>query len=156
MTTSTLLKRGLVPAVMLAATALVMPFEGKRNKVYLDPANILTSCWGHTGRELKPGMRFSDDQCLDQLVADLSAANRALEAMVDVPLSDSEHAAYLSFIYNAGAGRFQTSTMRKHLNAGKRQQACQELLRWVYINKQFSEGLARRRQAEARLCQRDL
>lgn len=156
MTTTTLVKRGLVPAVLLAATALVMPFEGKRNTVYLDPANILTSCWGHTGKELKPGMRFTDDQCLDQLVADLSEANRALESMVDVPLSESEHAAYLSFVYNAGAGRFQTSTMRKYLNAGKRFEACDELMRWVYIKKQYSAGLARRRLAESTLCKRQL
>lgn len=156
MTTSSLIKRGLVPAAMLAATALVMPFEGKRNTVYLDPAHILTSCWGHTGKELISGMRFTDEQCLDQLVADLSEANRVLKSMVDVPLTESEHAAYLSFIYNAGAGRFQASTMRKHLNAGKRLDACNELQRWVYIKKQYSEGLAKRRRAEAQLCKRDL
>lgn len=153
---SKLLSRGIAGAVALSAAVLIVPFEGKRNEVYLDPARILTSCYGHTGKELKPGMVFTDDQCLDQLAADLKLHNRFMLAAVKVPLSVGEHAAYLSFVYNAGAGRWQQSTMLTLLNQGRRKEACHQLMRWVYINGQRSAGLTNRRRAEAQLCMRDL
>ena len=155
-TQNKLASRGIIGAVALSAALLVMPWEGKRNEVYLDPANILTSCYGHTGPELKPGMKFTDEQCLDKLAADLSKHNRQMLAFVKVPLSEGEHAAYLSFAYNAGAGRWQNSTMLQLLNQGKRKEACHQLMRWVYIKGQFSQGLQNRRRAEAKLCMRDL
>jgi len=151
-----LAKRGIIGAVALSAVALIVPWEGKKNEVYLDPANILTSCYGHTGPELKPGMKFTDEQCLDKLAADLSKHNRQMLAFVKVPLSEGEHAAYLSFVYNAGAGRWQKSTMLRLLNEGKRKEACHQLMRWVYIKGQHSNGLMNRRRAETKLCMRDL
>ncbi len=155
-TQNKLASRGIIGAVALSAAVLIMPWEGKENEVYLDPANILTSCYGHTGPELKPGMKFTDEQCLDQLAADLSKHNRQMLAVVQVPLSEGEHAAYLSFVYNAGAGRWQKSTMLQLLNQGKRKEACHQLMRWVYIKGQQSNGLTNRRRAEAKLCMRDL
>lgn len=147
---------GVSGALLLSATLLVAPFEGKRNDVYVDPANILTSCYGHTGPELKKGQRFTDDQCLEQLAIDLSSHNRQMLSVVKVELSEGEHAAYLSFVYNIGAGQWQKSTALKQLNSGSRFSACEQLKRWVYINGQPSKGLANRRQAEYQMCVKDL
>lgn len=147
---------GLAGAIAIAGAVLVAPHEGKVNEVYLDPANILTSCYGHTGRELKPGMTFTDDQCLDQLVADLSEHNRLLMSVVKVSLSEGEHAAYLSFVYNVGIGQFRKSTMLGNLNEGFRVSACNQLMRWIYIKGKESNGLRTRRAAERKMCLKDL
>ncbi|HAT42368.1 MAG TPA: glycosyl hydrolase [Rheinheimera sp.] len=151
-----LIAAGVSGAVLLSATVLVVPFEGKVNKVYVDPANILTSCYGHTGRELKKGMQFTDEQCLDQLATDLAKHDKQMLSAVTVPLSEGEHAAYLSFVYNVGVGSWQQSTLLKLLNKGARLSACEQLKRWIYIDGQPSKGLANRRQAEYTMCIKDL
>lgn len=147
---------GVGGALLLSATALVAPWEGKVNDVYVDPANILTVCFGHTGSDLKMGQFFTDEECLDLLAKDLAKHNKQLLSSVKVPLSEGEHAAYLSFVYNAGIGRFQKSTLLVLLNKGARFSACEQLKRWVFINGQKSNGLVNRRNAEYKMCIKDL
>lgn len=147
---------GISGALLLSATVLIAPFEGKRNEVYVDPANILTSCYGHTGRELKKGQRFTDEQCLEQLAIDLSSHNKQMLSVVSVQLTEGEHAAYLSFVYNIGVGQWKTSTALRLLNGGSRLTACEQLKRWIYIDGKPSKGLANRRQAEFNMCVKDL
>lgn len=151
-----LLAAGISGAVALSGAVLIAPHEGKVNEVYLDPANILTSCYGHTGKELKPGMKFSDDQCLQQLAGDLVEHNKQLLSVVKVPLSEGEHAAYLSFVYNVGIGQFRKSTLLANLNEGFRVSACNQLMRWIYIKGKESNGLRTRRAAERKMCLKDL
>lgn len=151
-----LLAAGISGAVALSGAVLIAPHEGKVNEVYLDPANILTSCFGHTGKSLKPGMKFSDDQCLQQLAGDLVEHNKQLLSVVKVPLSEGEHAAYLSFVYNVGIGHFRKSTLLANLNEGFRVSACNQLSRWIYIKGKESNGLRTRRAAERKMCLKDL
>lgn len=167
-----LIAMGLCSAVALSGALLVAPHEGKVNNVYLDPANILTSCYGHTGPELKIGMQFTDEQCLQQLAADLAAHNQILRSVVKVPLSEGEYAAYLSFLYNVGPGKYgvkdgfvflrsgRMSSMLRLLNAGQRVAACKQLQYWTTatVNGERSQlnGLVRRRNAEMKICLKDL
>lgn len=117
-----------------------------------DPVGIVTSCYGHTGPELKLGQKFSEDQCLEQLAKDLSKHNTEMMKHVKVQLSAGEHAAYLSFTYNVGVGNFKSSTLLKKLNAGKREEACNQLSRWVFAKGKKFRGLVNRRQQEKELC----
>jgi len=143
---------GLGGAIALSGAFLVAPFEGKENKVYVDPVGILTSCYGHTGNELKKGQVFTDEQCLDQLAEDLLEHDKKMLRYVYVPLSEEEHAAYLSFTYNVGVGAFKNSTLLKKLNAGDRVGACNELTRWNKAGGKVLNGLTKRRQAEREMC----
>ena len=147
---------GIVGALAISATALIIPSEGEVLGVYLDPARILTSCYGHTGPELKMGQTFTREKCLDQLVVDLHKHDRQLRSVVKVPLSEGEHAAYLSFVYNVGIGKFRQSTALVKLNSGRRIEACHELLRWVYADGKVLNGLRTRREAERKVCLKDL
>lgn len=147
---------GVSGALLLSATVLVAPFEGKRNEVYVDPANILTSCYGHTGKELKTGQKFTDEQCMEQLANDLSSHNKLMLSVVTVQMTDGEKAAYTSFVYNVGFGQWRKSSVLKLLNSGARHNACEQLKRWVYINGQPSRGLVNRRNAEYKMCIKDL
>lgn len=143
---------GLGGAVALSGAYLVAPFEGKENSVYLDPVNILTSCYGHTGQELKKGQTFTDKQCLDQLAVDLVKHDKQMLQYVRVPLTDKEHAAYLSFTYNLGVGAFSESTLLKKLNQKEFEAACKELDKWVYAGGKKLNGLVKRRAAEKQMC----
>lgn len=147
-----LLAYGFTAAVAMSGGYLIAPNEGKVNQVYIDPVNIKTSCYGHTGSELKLGQKFTDDQCLDQLAKDLSSHDMQMMNLVRVPLTDYQHAAFLSFTYNVGVGNFKSSTMLRKLNSKDYEGACEELSKWVFAKKQKLNGLVTRRQQEKSMC----
>ena len=150
--TKKLLAYGFTAAVALSGGYLIAPNEGKVNATYIDPVGIATSCYGHTGPEVKLGQKFTDEQCLDQLAKDLSAHDKQMMNLVRVPLTDYQHAAFLSFTYNAGVGNFKSSTMLRKLNSKDYEGACEELSKWVYAKKQKLNGLVTRRQQEKAVC----
>ncbi|MFG0453588.1 lysozyme [Shewanella sp. YQ_9] len=141
----------------LTGGVFIAEHEGRVLETYVDPVGILTSCYGHTDAELELGQFFTEQQCLAQLADDLDVAARQLHHYtVPVQLTDSEKAAYLSFIYNVGAEAFRTSTLRKKLLAGDHTGACNELSRWVYAKGEILPGLVKRRSAERELCLQEL
>lgn len=150
--TKKLLAYGFTAAVALSGGYLIAPNEGKVNSTYIDPVGIATSCYGHTGPEVKLGQKFTDEQCLDQLAKDLSAHDKQMMNLVRVPLTDYQHAAFLSFTYNVGVGNFKSSTMLRKLNSKDYEGACEELSKWVYAKKQKLNGLVTRRQQEKAVC----
>jgi len=150
--TKKLLAYGFTAAVALSGGYLIAPNEGKVNATYIDPVGIATSCYGHTGPELKLGQKYTDDQCLDQLAKDLSSHDKQMMNLVRVPLTDYQHAAFLSFTYNVGVGNFKSSTMLRKLNSKDYEGACEELSKWVYAKKQKLNGLITRRQQEKDMC----
>ncbi len=56
-----------------------------------------------------------------------------------------------SWIFNLGAGRFQTSTLRRRINAEDWANARVEMLRWVRGGGRVLPGLVARRKVEAAL-----
>jgi lysozyme len=60
-------------------------------------------------------------------------------------------AALTDFVYNLGAGRLQTSTLRRAVNRADWQTATTQLRRWVRGGGRVLPGLVLRREAEARL-----
>jgi lysozyme len=148
-----LLGVGLGSALAISGAFIVAPFEGKENKAYIDPVGIVTVCYGNTGKEAVLGKTYTDGQCLDQMATDLKEHDKQLMSVVKVPFkSDYQHAAMLSFVYNAGIGNFSSSTMLKKLNAKDYDGACQELTKWVYAKKKMLKGLVIRRSLEYKYC----
>jgi lysozyme len=136
----------------IAATSLLMPFEGKVNKTYLDPIGLYTSCYGHLDPTSKLGTEYTDDQCDAQLIRDIQIHDQQLISVVTEKMNPYEHAAYLSFVFNVGIENFRKSTMLGKLNAGNHAGACDEFIRWTYAGKQQLQGLVRRREAERDMC----
>ncbi len=60
-------------------------------------------------------------------------------------------AAIVDFTFNLGAGRLQTSTMRRRVNQRDWLAAATELRRWVYGGGKVLPGLVMRREAEIEL-----
>lgn len=154
---SYLLTAGLSAGAAMGGAYLIAPNEGLVKSTYLDPVNILTACYGHTGPELKKGQNFTDEQCLDLLAKDVSKANKQVKSLVKVPLNAYQEAALTSFTYNAGYGNFASSTMLKKFNSKDYVGGCQELTKWVYATQPDGKkvklnGLVNRRDAELDMC----
>jgi lysozyme len=142
---------GIAGAAALLAAAFIMPFEGSDPVAHLDPAGVPEICYGHT-HGVKIGDKTSPEKCMVILGEDTQIADAAVARLVTVKITDTTRAAFISFVFNAGAGNFARSTMLKKLNAGKISEACLEFPRWVYAKGKKLPGLARRRQAERDLC----
>jgi len=144
-----------VTGVLALAGVTIAQFEGEVRTGYVDPVGVVTACFGHTATA-ELGKNYTENECLNLFAQDLGDHNKQLLNAVKGSMSVSEHAAYLSFHYNVGAGNFRSSTLLKFLNSGQRVKACNELPRWVYADGQKLPGLIKRREAERQLCLSEL
>jgi lysozyme len=148
------------PTPLDSAATLVAEFEGFKAESYLCPAKVWTIGYGTTqwgdGRRVTEGEGPIDREAARRLlVNDLRHADRAIADLVTVPLTHSQRAALLSFIYNVGRGAFARSTMLMHINAGRMDAAAGEFTRWNKAGGVVLSGLVRRRAAEAALFTRE-
>jgi hypothetical protein len=74
-----------------------------------------------------------------------------VEQEVRVPMSQAQFEALMSFVFNVGVGALGASTLLRKLNAGDRDGAADELLRWSRAGGRVLERLLRRRRAERAL-----
>lgn len=138
-------------AVTLIAAPFTAQHEGLRLKAYLDPIGIPTICYGETvGVEM--GQEKTKEECDALFEVRLAYFATRVDMLVEPEMEPATHAALTSFTYNAGVGAFKRSTLRRKLNEGDLQGACDELLRWVYAGGRKFNGLVRRRAAERNLC----
>lgn len=153
-----LIKKILLPAIAAGASAiaiagLLIPHaEGTRYTPYRDVGGVWTVCEGHTGPDVVPGRQYTPGECATLRNRDIAAADAQVSRLVKVPISTTERAALIDFVYNVGAGRLATSTLLRKLNAGDHAGACAEYHRWVLAGGQARAGLVTRREIEAWLC----
>lgn len=140
-----------------AGVNLIKSFEGLSCIAYVDAVGVLTIGYGHTGPDVKPGQKYSEQQAEVVLRKDLQHFEEIVTKYVKVRLNQNQFDALVSFVYNVGEGAFSGSTLLRRLNACEN--ACtvakEELPRW---NKgeggKVLSGLSRRRSAEVELfCQ---
>lgn len=141
-----------------AVAALCRHFEGFRSAPYLCPAGVPTIGYGATyyddGRRVAMGdpaitRERGEELLLHQLRRDFAPAVARLCPGL-VAYSGPFQAA-VDFAFNLGAGRLQTSTLRRRLNAQDWQGAAEELRKWVRAGGRVLPGLVRRREAECLL-----
>lgn len=132
------------------AIDLAKRWEGYKEQVYLCPAGIPTSGYGHawqgeTPRPLPP------DEAEEILIKDLSVAMRAMYRLSPIMLNENEErqAAIIDFIFNLGSGNYQASTLRRKINAEEWDEATYQIKRWVFAAGKKLKGLILRREAEA-------
>lgn len=130
---------------------LIKKFEGLRLKAYRDSVGVWTIGYGHTGPLISEGMTITERHANTLLQQDVSGAERAVNRLVQVPLTQDQFDALVSWTFNLGAGSLERSTMLKQLNAGYYESAAQEMLRWDHAGGKKLVGLTRRRQAERTL-----
>ena len=144
-----------------AAIELAKRFEGFERKVkrgveiaavpYICPAGFWTIGFGHLCEPNHPPVTESEAECY--LAEDLQKALRATLRYCPVLATEPEErlAAVVDFTFNLGAGRLQTSTLRRRVNQRDWLQAANELRRWIYGGGRPLPGLINRRNHEAAL-----
>lgn len=158
---------GASSAIALGASTVILDSEGYKTKPYLDPVNIWTVCYGHTGG-INKNKVYSQDECLLLFKEDAEKAEDVLKNTVKPEiynkLQDHEKAAFISFIYNVGAGKKgvkdgfvalkktgEPSTMLKKINKGDIIGACQQFMSWTQEGQGLA-GIKIRRTKERNLC----
>lgn len=148
-------------AVPRAAIDLAKRFEGfhrvprsdplRRAVPYVCPAGFWTIGFGHLCAPEHPSITEAEaEACLAQdLTTALNATLRCCPVLATEP--EGRLAAIVDFTFNLGAGRLQTSTLRRRINQRDWVGAAQELRRWVYGGGRVLPGLLARREAEALL-----
>jgi len=131
---------------------LLKSSEGFRNRVYLDVAGLPTIGYGH---RLLHSDSFPNGinelQAANLLACDVRDAEQAVQRLVKVPLTQGQFDALVDFTFNLGSGRLASSTLLKSLNAGRYDDAAEQLLRWDHAGGQENAALKARREAEAEL-----
>lgn len=137
-----LLAAGLTTSVALGGFFLTAQSEAPNGvpilSTYLDTGGIPTVCLGSTrdiyGIKLKMGGRkLTEDECVELFVKDYIEHYNAMKKACSGEFSSGwQEAAIADFVFHKGAGAFRTSTLIKRLREGRHEEACDELLRWVY------------------------
>lgn len=149
-----------------SAIELAKRFEGFEKRVkrgteiaavpYVCPAGFWTIGYGHLCAQDHPPITQDEAEAYlaQDLVKALSATLRYCPVLATEP--EQRLAAIVDFTFNLGAGRLQTSTLRRRINQRDWTSAAQELQRWVYGCGKILPGLVNRRAAEsAMLIQRN-
>lgn len=129
-------------------------FEGLRYGAYKDSAGVWTIGYGHTGADVKEGMRITRAEADRLFDLDLSRFERGLNDMLDVDgikgLTQGQFDALLSFAYNLGLAKLRGSTLWRKAKADPNDPTIpDEFKRWVYAGGIRLLGLENRRAAEA-------
>ena len=144
-----------------AAIVLAKRFEGlhrvpksdphRRAHPYICPAGYWTIGYGHLCDPNHTPISEADAEAY--LAADLMTALNATLRYCPVLATEPEGrlAAIVDFTFNLGAGRLQTSTLRRRVNQKDWLSAGLELHRWIHGGGKVLLGLVARRDAEVRL-----
>jgi lysozyme len=171
-------KRTGVKALVIAIAVSAASYEGIRLTPYDDGLGIPTVCMGQTlGVKFGQPARTLEEcsaQLLERIQQNQDDLNRRIGTIQTttgtityLDLSEGEQHAYNSLYDNLGPGgkgvkdglfalksSGAPSTMMRLLRAGKRWEACQQIMQW--LNPKWMPGIAKRRQSELASCTRDL
>ena len=144
-----------------AAIDLAKRFEGfhrvpksdplRRAHPYVCPAGYWTIGFGHLCDPKHPPITEAKAEIYlaRDLMTALSATLRYCPVLASEP--EGRLAAIVDFTFNLGAGRLQTSTLRRRINQRDWPGTTQELRRWVNGGGKVLPGLVARREAEIAL-----
>lgn len=145
-------------AALAIATAIAIPAEGLRRAWYVDPASIITVCYGHTGSDIDKTKVYSLNECKALLSKDMNHAVQAVDTCRP-GLPVNVLAAFSDAAYNVGehiACDTSRSTAARLLAAGDYRGACNQLLRWDKARVAGVlvplPGLTKRREMERDVC----
>jgi lysozyme len=146
-----------VASACALAAPLAMQFEGKRNVAYADrlaSRPVPTTCFGHTGPEVRVGRRYGDGECAALLEGDLGKEAAGVyrcgpAALAERPLV---WAALTDLAHNIGVGAVCRSSAMARFRAGRWREGCGRIGLFDKAGGQVRRGLVRRRASETVLC----
>lgn len=104
--------------------------------------------WGHTGPEVKQGLKVTHDQAETLIQKDLEEFEKGVEALVKTSITDNQFAALVSFAYNCGLDIDEDtkteglgdSSLLRLVNEGKPALAAEEFLKWANVKERGPDG----------------
>ncbi len=130
--------------------SLVKKFEGCKLEAYQCAAGVWTCGYGST-RGVQKGDIWSMEKAETMLIDELEEYGNHVEELVTIPLNQCQFDALTSWCFNLGPTNLKNSTMIQVLNQGDYEGVPYQIKRWNKVNGQVSDGLIRRREAEALL-----
>lgn len=99
-------------AIAIASALITGPtgndgLEGVRYNPYQDVVGVWTVCYGHTGKDIMLGKKYTEAECRALLNKDLNTVARQIDPYIQKPIPVTMRGALYSFAYNVGAGNFQ-------------------------------------------------
>tara|TARA_R110000765_G_C18779272_1_gene591130 strand:- start:141 stop:638 length:498 start_codon:yes stop_codon:yes gene_type:complete len=136
---------------------LIKKFEGCKLETYQCSANVLTIGYGST-KGVQEGDKITQEEAENLLIKELQEYCKYVNDAVTVPLEQNQFDALVSWTYNLGPSNLKSSTMLKVLNgtkdkAYKISEVPTQIKRWNRAGGKVSDGLIRRREAEALMFQ---
>ena len=132
---------------------LIKRFEGFSSSIYICPAGYPTIGYGHVVRDDEK-QRFAEDIDKDEgenlLRRDVRWAEGGVLRLIDIPLTDGQFDALVSFTFNLGTGALQRSTLRRKVNREEHEDVPAQFKRWVWAGGRKLKGLMNRRNMEAK------
>lgn len=128
--------------------------EGLRLDAYRCPAGVWTIGYGHTGADVRAGMKITQSEADRLFDIDLSRFEQELTDMIHANhvegLRQNQFDALLSFAYNVGLSKLRGSTLWRKVRTNLNDPTIPaEFEKWVYAAGVVLRGLERRRVAEA-------
>ena len=132
---------------------LIKKFEGLRLISYKCVAGVDTIGYGHTGPDVKPNQKITEEEAEALLLKDTESFQQCINSFVTVRINQNEYDALVSFVFNIGSTAFVNSTLLRLLNENtSREIVANEFGRWVKAGSDEPvPGLVRRREEEKKL-----
>lgn len=136
------------------AIAVLHYFESCKLTAYPDPGTggaPWTIGWGHTGPEVKPGLKWSQEKADTVFREDLARFESGVLSMVRYGVDQAQFDALVCFAYNCGLTALRGSTLLRLFNSNDFVGAAGQFGRWNKAGGKEMKGLTRRRAAERAL-----
>lgn len=133
----------------------IKDFEGFSEVAYPCSAGVWTIGFGTTkwygSKDVIDGEKIDKATALKLLQHDLGEFEEQVNRLVQVPLTQNQFDALVSFTYNVGGGALEQSTLLKKLNKGDYAGAAKQFMRWNKADGKVVKGLTNRRKREMEL-----
>ncbi|WP_443864015.1 lysozyme [Fusobacterium ulcerans] len=130
----------------------IMREEGEILTAYLCPAKIWTIGVGHTGKDVKKGMKITKEQSRELLKLDIKRFEDIVNKSIRVTLKQCEFDALVSFTFNVGEGAFSKSALVNKINSSASLKEIEtQFRRWIYGGGKVLQVLQGRREREIKL-----
>lgn len=137
---------------------LIKQFEGFRSKPYLDVGGVPTIGYGTThyvnGRKVTMEDHDISEEVAEELLRTEVNAHYApaVDTYLQVPVSQDQFDALVSFTYNIGVQGLKGSTLLKKINSkASDDEIADEFMKWIYVDHKPNTGLMNRRTKEKEL-----
>lgn len=136
--------------ILEAALPIIKAYEGCHLKAYKCPAGVWTIGWGQTGKDIKEGVVWTQEQADAALERSVAEFTVGVLRLIKVRLRPEQIGALVSFAYNLGITNLSKSTLLKHINNNKDVESIvAQFLVWNKAGGKTLLGLLYRRASEA-------